>query len=71
MDAQQNQGDRAHNVNILRATLSTPKEKIAAAVEHRYGERLARPELPSLEALALLNEGSVCCRYKRDRLRRR
>ena len=44
--------------------MSTPKERIAAAVERRYGERLMPPELPSLDALAVLNERSVCRRYK-------
>jgi len=44
--------------------LSTPKERIAAAVERRYGERLMPPELPRLDALAVLNERSVCRRYK-------
>ena len=47
-------------------TLSTPKQRIAAAAERRYGERLAPPGLPHLDALAVLNERSVCRRYKPD-----
>lgn len=44
----------------------TPGQRISAAIERRYGERLALPELPGLEALAVLNERSVCRRYKPD-----
>jgi len=46
--------------------VNTPKDRIAAAVERRYGERLAPPELANLDALAVLNERSVCRRYKPD-----
>ena len=42
------------------------KDRIAAALERRYGERLAPPGLPGLEALAVLNERSVCRSYKPD-----
>ena len=45
---------------------SNPAQRISAAIERRYGERLAPPELANLEALAVLNERSVCRRYKPD-----
>jgi len=45
---------------------STPTQRISTAIERRYGERLAPPELPNLDALAVLNERSVCRRYKPD-----
>ncbi|HZM34171.1 MAG TPA: nitroreductase family protein, partial [Burkholderiales bacterium] len=45
---------------------SSPSQRISAAIERRYGERLAPPELPNLEALAVLNERAVCRRYKPD-----
>jgi nitroreductase/FMN reductase [NAD(P)H] len=43
-----------------------PGQRISAAIERRYGERLAPPGLPGLDALAVLNERSVCRRYKPD-----
>lgn len=46
--------------------MSTAGDSIAAAVERRYGERLALPALPNLDALAVLNGRSVCRRYKPD-----
>ena len=42
-------------------------ERIAAAVKRRFGEALEVVEgLPQLEALAALNERSVCRRYRGD-----
>ena len=42
-------------------------ERIAAAVKRRFGEALEVVEgLPQLEALAALNERSVCRRYRSD-----
>jgi len=46
--------------------MSAARERIAAALERRYGERLAPPEVPNLDALAVLNERSVCRKYKPD-----
>jgi len=46
--------------------MSTAKDRIAAAIERRYGERLAPPALANLDALAVLNGRSVCRRYKPD-----
>ena len=46
--------------------MPSPLRRIAAAIEHRYGERVAPPELANLEALAVLNERSVCRRYRSD-----
>jgi nitroreductase/FMN reductase [NAD(P)H] len=42
------------------------KDRIADATERRYGTALKIAGLPGLEALALLNERSVCRRYRRD-----
>jgi hypothetical protein len=43
------------------------KARIAAAIEHRYGEALRfSGDLPGLDALAVLNERSVCRRYRPD-----
>ncbi|HET7596904.1 MAG TPA: nitroreductase family protein [Burkholderiales bacterium] len=42
-------------------------DRIAAATARRYGTALHAPKnLPGLEALAALNERSVCRRYRRD-----
>ena len=46
--------------------MSNAKDSIAAAIERRYGERLAPPALANLDALAVLNGRSVCRRYKPD-----
>lgn len=46
--------------------MSIAKESIAAAISQRYGERLAPPAVPNLDALAVLNARSVCRRYKPD-----
>ena len=46
--------------------MSTATDRIAAAIERRYGERLAPPALANLDALAVLNARSVCRRYKPD-----
>ena len=45
---------------------SDPSQRISAALERRYGERLSPGALPQLEALAVLNERSVCRRYRPD-----
>jgi nitroreductase/FMN reductase [NAD(P)H] len=43
------------------------KTRLAAAIERRYGSALDVPaDLPSLAALAALNERSVCRRYRPD-----
>jgi nitroreductase len=43
------------------------KARIAAAIERRYGEELRLSgDLPGLDALAVLNERSVCRRYRPD-----
>jgi nitroreductase/FMN reductase [NAD(P)H] len=42
------------------------KDRIAAATKRRYGTALEAPSLPNLEALATLNERSVCRRYRRE-----
>jgi nitroreductase/FMN reductase [NAD(P)H] len=42
------------------------KERITAAIERRFGTALQVPETPGREALAVLNERSVCRRYRRD-----
>src|SRR5688572_4484263 len=42
------------------------KDRIAAATARRYGTALEIPDVPGLEALAALNERSVCRRYRRD-----
>ena len=43
------------------------KARIAAAIEHRYAEAFRFPgDLPRLDALAALNERSVCRRYRAD-----
>lgn len=39
------------------------RERIGAAVLRRFGSELQVPDLPGLEALAVLNERSVCRRY--------
>ena len=39
---------------------------LSTALHHRFGEHLSPPELPHLDALAALNERSVCRRYKPD-----
>lgn len=39
------------------------RERVGAAVLRRFGSELAVPEVPGLEALAVLNERSVCRRY--------
>lgn len=46
--------------------MNTAGDSIAAAISQRYGERLASPALPNLDALAVLNGRSVCRRYKPD-----
>ncbi len=46
--------------------MSTAKDRIATAIEQRFGEGLAPPALPNLDALAVLNARSVCRRYKPD-----
>ena len=44
-----------------------PFSRIAAAIERRYGTAVEPPAgLPHLDALAALNERSVCRRYRRD-----
>ena len=44
-----------------------PSSRIAAATERRYGTAVEPPAgLPHLDALAALNERSVCRRYRRD-----
>ena len=44
-----------------------PSSRIAAALERRFGAAFALPAgLPNLEALAALNERSVCRRYRSD-----
>ena len=46
---------------------ATPSSRIAAAVKRRFGEALEVVEgLPQLDALAALNERSVCRRYRGD-----
>jgi FMN reductase [NAD(P)H] len=45
---------------------ATPSSRIAAALERRFGAALEVPNLPQLEALAALNERSVCRRYRPD-----
>jgi nitroreductase/FMN reductase [NAD(P)H] len=40
--------------------------RIAAAVQRRFGLALEVPGVPGLEALAALNERSVCRRYRSD-----
>ena len=46
---------------------ATPSSRIAAAVERRFGAASELPAgLPNLEALAALNERSVCRRYRGD-----
>jgi nitroreductase len=42
------------------------KDRIADATKRRYGTALDIPDVPGLEALAALNERSVCRRYRRD-----
>jgi len=42
------------------------KDRIAEATKRRYGTALKIADLPGLEALAALNERSVCRRYRRD-----
>ena len=42
------------------------KDRIAEAIARRYGTALTIPDLPGLEALAALNERSVCRRYRRE-----
>src|SRR5918995_1867787 len=47
--------------------MPTTSERIAAATKRRYGTALEIPSgTPNLEALAALNERSVCRRYRRD-----
>jgi nitroreductase/FMN reductase [NAD(P)H] len=44
-----------------------PSTRIAAAIQRRYGERLdVVPNGPGLDALATMNERSVCRRYRPD-----
>ncbi|HEX9183748.1 MAG TPA: nitroreductase family protein, partial [Burkholderiales bacterium] len=46
---------------------ATPASRIAAAVQRRFGAAFEiRGELPHLDALAALNERSVCRRYRGD-----
>ena len=45
---------------------ATPSSRIAAALERRFGTTLEVPKLPQLDALAALNERSVCRRYSPD-----
>src|SRR5262245_21928367 len=45
---------------------SMTKDRIAAATQRRYGTALKIADIPGLEALAALNERSVCRRYRRD-----
>ena len=42
------------------------KDRIAAATARRFGTALKIPDLPGLDALAQLNERSVCRRYRAD-----
>jgi len=42
------------------------EDRIADATRRRYGTALSIADLPGLEALAALNERSVCRRYRRD-----
>ena len=42
------------------------KDRIADATGRRYGEALTTAKLPHLDALAALNERSVCRRYRRE-----
>ena len=45
----------------------SPSDRIAAATQRRYGEALdLRGPLPGFDALAVLNERSVCRRYRPD-----
>jgi nitroreductase len=44
------------------------KDRIAAATERRFGTALNVPDLAGLDALAALNERSVCRRYRRERV---
>lgn len=46
--------------------MTTAKDRIATAIEQRFGEGLTPPVLPNLDALAVLNARSVCRRYKPD-----
>lgn len=46
--------------------MNAAKERIAAALARRYGERLAPPDVPNLDALAVLNERAVCRKYRPD-----
>jgi len=47
--------------------MPTHPERIAAATKRRYGTALEVPgAVPNLEALAALNERSVCRRYRAD-----
>ncbi|MGH3041537.1 MAG: nitroreductase family protein [Gaiellaceae bacterium] len=44
-----------------------PSTRVAAAIQRRYGETVDVPEdLPELDALAVMNERSVCRRYRAD-----
>ena len=45
---------------------ATPSSRIAAAVARRFGAALEVPQLEHLDALAALNERSVCRRYRPD-----
>ncbi len=48
-------------------TENSPQERIADATLRRYGEAVgARGGLPGLDALAVMNERSVCRRYRPD-----
>src|SRR5512134_1112745 len=49
--------------------MTTSPNRIAAATKRRYGTALEIPRgVPNLEALAALNERSVCRRYRADRV---
>jgi FMN reductase [NAD(P)H] len=46
---------------------TTPAARIAAAIQRRYGETVdVADNLPGLDALAVMNERSVCRRYRPD-----
>ena len=46
--------------------MPTPPTRLSTALHQRFGERLDPPALPHEDALAALNERSVCRRYKPD-----
>src|SRR5687767_1812189 len=44
----------------------TPSSRLTSAIQRRFGSTVAAPDLPHPEALAALNERSVCRNYKPD-----